>query len=268
MSSMALFTGDPEGRLEVLEAFLKCSLASPKKLREQWEAQLDRITASTFFIIDQSSDLGVERFVHRTMPRLLQQLSHSTEQVQNVLHGQIRGRVLWGATYKARFTEEYNPSIYVCGEVRHRFNNPENQLLRYLVEHIADCLKSIPPAIRQGMCVFPELSYEDLSLEAITTLRLEALETAIHRLQGSVHLREVEAPAEITEFHLLRAATSRLEEYHEAERLYRRYSAYVIERRWESLAAAAQRNLPLPARLDEPAKSWVTLAAALYRTQT
>ena len=266
MSSMAPDMGDPQGRLEVLEAFLKCSMASPDKLREQWEAQLDRITASTYFIIDQSLDLGVERFVHRTMPRLLHQLSHSTEQVQSMLYGQVRGRVLWGATYKARFTEEYNPSIYVCGEVRHRFNNPENQLLRYLVEHIAECLKTIPPAIRQGVCVLPELSYEDLPLEAVTTLRLEALETAINRLLGSVHLREVDTPPEITEFHLLRAATSRLQEYHEAARLFRRYNAYVLERRWESLAAAAQRNLPLPARLDEPAKRWVSLAAALYRT--
>lgn len=266
MSLPAAFIDEHTGRLDVLEAFLKCSLAPPAALRRQWEVELDRTCASTYFIIDQSADLGVERFVHRTMPRLLQQLSHSTEQVQNVLHGQIRGRVLWGATYKARLTEEYNPSIYVCGEVRHRFNNPENQLLRYLVEHIAECLKTIPPAIRQGVCVLPELSYEDLPLEAVITLRLEALETAINRLLGSVHLREVDTPPEITEFHLLRAATSRLQEYHEAARLYRRYKAYVIERRWESLAAAAQRNLPLPIRLDMPARRWISLAAALYRT--
>jgi len=268
VSLPAAIIDERTARLAVLEAFLKCSLAPPGILRTQWEGSLDRITASTYFIIDQSLDLGVERFIHRTMPRLLQQLSHSTEQVQNVLHGQIRGQVLWGATYKARLTEEYNPSIYLCGEVRHRFNNPENQLLRYLVEHIAECLKAIPPAIRQGVCVLPEMSYEDLPVEAVTTLRLEALETALNRLLGSVHLREVDTPAEITEFHLLRAATSRLEEYHEAERLYRRYKAYVIERRWESLAAAAQRNLPLPSRLDEPARRWVGLAAALYRTQT
>jgi hypothetical protein len=279
-------------RLQVLECLLRRSLHPAIDLRQTWGAHPDRVTAATYFILDlvsettqassspqapqgqptqpalSSADLdfsrlaGVDPFVQHTLGRLLLQLSHHTEQRQEVYHGQVRGRILWNATYKARYSEEYNPATYVCAQVQHRFDTPENQLLKYLLEHIEDCLKAVPAEIRCGVCYLPE---GEARLLQDTTQRLETLETAINRLKRSVRLREVTTPETISERHLLRAATARTEEYGAAAGLYGRYQRMVLQPSWEWLAEAARRVLPLPDRLTPASQRWVYLAADLMR---
>jgi len=196
------------------------------------------------------------------LARLLLQLSHSTEQLQAVYHGQVRGRILWNATYKARYSEEFNPTTYVCAQVRHRFDTPENQLLKYLLVHIENCLKAIPDEIRCGICYLPE---GETRLQEDTAERLETLATVINRLKRSIRLREIDTPEVISERHLLRAAVSRTEEYSTAAGLYHRYQHMVLQPSWESLAATARRVLPLPATLTSASRRWILLAADLTR---
>ena len=91
----------------------------------------------------------------KTSTRLLHQLNRRSERMQETYHGQVHGQVLWEATYKARYSEEFNPSIYVCARMRHCYDTPENQLLKYLIERVEDCLKAVPPEIAPGWCFLP-----------------------------------------------------------------------------------------------------------------
>jgi hypothetical protein len=266
--------GSTSGLNEVLEYFTRRCLALPIDFKRLHGLRPDPAVCAVYFLLDLVSgpnatpggtaDLstlaGVDPFIQYTLARLLLQLSHSTEQHPVEYHAQVRGRVLWNATYKARFSEEYNPSIYVCAEVRQRYDNPENQLLKYLLERIECELKDIPPAIRNGRCYLP---YGETRLPQDTAHRLEALETAIHRLKRSARLREITTPIEINERHLLRAETSRTEEYTIAAELYFHYKGTVLRPSWSRLAAIARRILPLPAVLNETTRPWVDLAADL-----
>ncbi len=267
---------NPNNASAVLEYFTRQILAPFDSIERAFGARPDHTTAVTYFLLDLVSghepapageqDLstlaGVDPFIHYTLARLLYQLSHSTEQHPVEYHAQVRGRILWNATYKARFSEEYNPSIYVCSQVRQRYDNPENQLLKYLLEHIEAGLKTIPAFIHKGTCYLPQ---GENRLPQSIARRLEALETTIHRLKRSARLREISAPHEISERHLLRAQTSRTEEYNDAAELFFMYKRTVLQPSWQSLASTARRILPLPAVLDQVSQPWIDLAANLWK---
>lgn len=266
----------PNDSSAVLEYFTRQCLAPYVDLQRACGPRPDQPTAMTYFLLDlvsgpESSPVGeqdlstlagVDTFIHHTLARLLLQLSHSTEQHPVQYHAQVRGRILWNATYKARFAEEYNPTIYVCAQVRQRYDNPENQLLKYLLEQIETGLKSIPSFIHTGTCYLPD---GEQRLPQSIARRLEALETTIHRLKRSARLREIETPHEINERHLLRAQTSRTEEYNDAAELYFLYKRLALQPSWQSLAVTARRILPLPAVLDPATRPWIDLAANLWK---
>lgn len=274
--------GDPMQAHAVLEYFTRRCLLSPVEYKHATDFQAvhgirpAHITCATYFILDLvsashpiavrdqglSTLTGVDPFIQLTLARLLLQLSHSTEQHPVQYHAQVRGRILWDATYKARFSEEFNPTVYICSQVRQRYDNPENQLLKYLLESIEAGLKNIPLAIRRGKCYLPQ---GESRLPEETTRRLEALETTIHRLKRNARLREITTPSEINERHLLRAGTCRTEEYSVAAELYFQYKRTVLRPSWHSLAATARRILPLPDELNETTRSWIDLAADLLR---
>jgi hypothetical protein len=280
----------PDSRASVLECLVRRTLQPAINPRLVYGERPSPVEAATYFILDLAAGLsshplvgqglqgvetlqiprkldlseleGVDPFIHHTLGRLLLQLSHSTVQKQETFHAQVRGRINWSATYKARYGEEYNPTLYVCAQVQHLYETPENQLVKYLVEHIEAALKSIPPEMRCGMCYLPEnrmKSYEDIGR------RIETLETAIHRLKRSVRLRSIATPDQIGERHLLRAETARVEEYADAARLYRRYRRLVLQTSWKSLAEVTRHGLPLPGELNDNSRRWVHLAADLYK---
>jgi len=260
---------------EVLEYFTRRCLASPDVSQRLYGPRPEHAVCAVYFLLDLVSgpqagfpgdqDLsavaGVDPFIHHTLARLLLQLSHSTEQHPVQYHTQVRGRILWSDTYKARFTEEFNPTVFVCSQVRQRYDNPENQLLKYLLEHIESELKTIPQALRAGICYLPQ---GESRLTQDTACRLEALETTIHRLKRSARLREISLPVEISERHLLRAETSRTEEYNNAAELYDQYKRAVLQPSWQNLAAIARRILPLPAVFTSLTRPWIDLAADLF----
>jgi hypothetical protein len=260
------------GLSEVIEYYTRRCLRPPADFSRAHGRQPEHAVCAVYFLLDLAGDpevaptaglgalAGVDPFVQFTLARLLMQLSHSTEQRPVEYRAQVRGRVLWNATYKARFSEEYNPTIYVCAQVRQRYDNPENQLLKYLLERIEKEIKDVPPAIRGGRCYLPQ---GESRLPQDTSHRLEALETAIHRLKRSARLREISTPLEISERHLLRAETARTEEYNTAAELYFHYKSTVLRPSWSRLATLARRILPLPAVLDETTRPWIDLVADL-----
>jgi len=222
--------------------------------------------ASTYFLLDPQPRSGVKRFVTRTLERLVQQLSRSTQQRQMEYRGQVRGRIAWPATFKARYGQDYDPTRFVCREVRHQYDTLENQLLRYVVARIHDCIRSVPKALRNGACCYGP-GTGDLNPRS-TASELADIETVLGRLRRNVRLWEVPLPDQINELHLLRAKTSRVEEYTEVARVYEHYRAIVETYSWEALADASKRVLLLPPDAGPAGEPWIQLGADMLRGQS
>jgi len=254
-------------RLAVVESLIRRALdpwlvtPAPQEISGP---EADFATVAAYFLLDLGPDGGVELFIRRTLVRLVQQLSHSTEQLEVQYRGQVRGRVLWPATYKARYGEDYDPTRFVCREVHHRYDTLENQLLKYVMDQIGECLKAVPEVIRQGTCYLPAT---ERRLSLSTAVRLGQMESVLNNLWRHVRLQEVTLPQRITEAHLLRAETSRTEEYALVAQVYRRYREVVLFPSWGSLVEIGQRVLPLPVRPGGAGEPWIELGATVLRAR-
>ena len=65
--------------------------------------------------------------------------------------------------------------------------------------------------------------------------------------------------------HMLRAETSKLEEYGHVAQLYRRYCDCVESPSWREIVRLGRRCLPFPRRQDAAGEPWIRLAAAIHR---
>lgn len=224
---------------------------------------LDPIQLATYFLLDIDNDgnQSTVSFVTHTLSRLLHQLTRSTEQQPVLYEGRVRGRILWPATYKARYNDGFNPNRYVCRQVNQRFDTPENQLLKYLMVQISDNLRLVPETIRRGVY------YQTGPGQPLrsTAEPLGKIETSLNNLWRNVHLAEISTPDYVTEQHLLKAQTVRFEEYAHAAHLYRRYHALVLQPSWQTLQDVGQRVVCLPAQTGEWEDKWITLSATLLR---
>ncbi|GAB4310821.1 MAG: hypothetical protein Kow0019_08950 [Methanobacteriaceae archaeon] len=71
------------------------------------------------------------------LPKLLRNLSHSTQKETIECKGIIRGRIDWGLTFKERYTRGFNdPSLFICKPASKMYDLPENQLLKYMLWRI------------------------------------------------------------------------------------------------------------------------------------
>ena len=220
--------------------------------------------AATFFLLDAGREDEAEEFAVYTLGRLVQSLNRRCEAQQVEHEGQVRGRIVWPATYKARYSQDYHPGRYVCREVQREYDTPENQLVRYVVERLAECLKGVPASLRAGFCYrAPVLAGPPQPAAA----RLENIGAALARLGRSPYLRQVTLPARITEVHLLRADTADLDEYRTVARFYHAYRRFVVAPTWEGVADAGRRVLPLPRGAEGENELWLRLAADILRAE-
>lgn len=252
---------DPAPRLSqenhVLRSLARAAFHTPPSPAEAFEPGRDLLAPLVYFLLDCSPADCVEDFTSITLGRLVQQLSRSTEQRQVEFHAQVRGRILWPATLKARVSGGVDPTRYVCSEVHHRYDTPENQLLKWLLLRLSEGLRSVPPVIRQGLCLLPDR-------EAVSTAsRLGKMEVALVNARRSLRLNEVSLPLDITETHLRRAESAAFIDYAQVARLYRKYRAVVLNPDWQAIRAAGRRSLPLPAYLGPEGEPWMQLAASV-----
>jgi hypothetical protein len=206
---------------------------------------------------------SAETFVTWVLERLLRRLRHTTEQRQVELQDRVRGRVVWPATYKARLGGGYTPALHVCREVRHRFDTPENRLLKYVVERLHECIQAVPAALRTGACYLPATGGRS---PLGTHERLARMETALRSFRLHPHLREVVLLPRLDDGHVQRAEAARVREYAAAALIYRRYRALVLSPAWpEHVVAAGRRALPLPGSVTPEGDRWIRLGAAVLR---
>ena len=82
-------------------------------------------------------------------------------------------------------------------------------------------------------------------------------------LWRNVRLREITTPEHISEVHLLKAKTARLEDYDTVARLYERYARCVLSPSWRSLAQIGRGTLPLPKDVGPAEEPWLDIGAAV-----
>lgn len=249
------------GETAVLRQLLGRSMAPPGE--GHWSEDFEdggRAARSTYFLLHRDPQADVLTFLSETLDRLLRQLSCYTEQHSRTYRGQVRGRVLWSETLKSRYAGDYDPSRYVCREVRRRFDMPENQLLLYVLEKIRRAIESVPPVMRFGGCYFPASGDH---VAAPIEDSLVEMEGILSRLRSHARLREVELPKVVRPEHLRRAETAKLEEYGQVAALARRYRGLVEEEAEVGVDALAGSVLLLPSRAGGEGDAWIRLAASL-----
>lgn len=226
-----------------------------------------RLRAAYFLLHrDPRGESDVVSFLTITLERLLRGLASQTQREQREQQGRVRGRVVWAATWKARLADAYDPTRLVCAEVRRHFDTPENQLVKFLVETLWSLVAAIPPVIRQGVCCRPGPAGDGSLILVPTGQRIDEIEARLPRPRLHPQLRQIAMPDVITPEHLRRAQTSKMEEYGEVARLYRRYHRCVILRDWPELARLGHSLLPLPAYPDREGEHWLRAAALVLKS--
>jgi hypothetical protein len=248
----------------ILRHLIGLLLADPNEQPPDQILPPDRQAAAkaAYFLLHVDAATDVDSFVVHTLDRLLLQLSHHTQQVPVQQRERVRGRINWPATYKARFEQDYDPARFVCHEVRHQYDTPENQLLKYLLDRIERSLDDVPERLRNGACYFPA----DLDRPPVrVAVWVERLRTTLLQLRRNIRLRGVTLPPVVDEAHLRRANLSRVEEYASVAQLYERYAAIAAAPSLAILIPLGRRVLIVPDRLDDEGETWLRFGAALFR---
>ena len=73
----------------------------------------------------------------KILPQLVRNLVHSTQKETEIMRGNIRGRIDWGATLKERYSQGFDDkSLFVCNPPSKYYDLEENQLLKFLLRRI------------------------------------------------------------------------------------------------------------------------------------
>lgn len=249
---------------EVLRKFITLLMDPP--VQQPWENLFPDnghlAVRATYFLLhhEQAPGGDTEGFVNDALARILRQLSSRTKREHVESQGLIRGKVIWPATLKSRYTGDFDPTRFVCRESRRQFDTMENQLLRYLIEAIRHSISMVPAIIQAGTCYHPTSH----TLAPITVAeRLQKMQDLLLLFRNHGRLREITVPMNITEEHLQRAEQSKMVEYGLVAQLYRRYSSAMDPASWNGIIHLGQMGLPFPAQAEGDGLPWLRLAAAM-----
>lgn len=183
----------------------------PESLEQRYE-EYEQL-ADLHFLLSEP----VVEFVER-LPQRLRQLKTETTRERQISGGAIQGRIDWSETYRRRVSGGANRSQYVCSNRRETRETPENLLLKYIVEELAEILQATE-------------KYFDESTNWInqTWGGNQMLRTQFFRLrEQNVHLQALNKPAhsDITPRMISKAENARKQLYRHAALLYSRYQRY------------------------------------------
>ena len=246
----------------VLRRLVQLLVGPPPPADEVGRLAEDAVVRAAYFLLAVGPHADVEAFITGDVPGLLRQLSRDTERRWSECNGQPRGRIHWPQTAKSRLSRGDDPCCFVCPEARHEYDNPENQLLVYLLDRIESALRSLPTAVATGTCLAVEPGERRL---APTSARVEGMARALQNHRRDGRLRCVSLPGRITEIHLYRAGTQKIRGYCALVPLYEHYRRTVVFASWERVAEIGARSLVLPGAPGAEAEPWLRLATAIIR---
>jgi hypothetical protein len=181
------------------------------------DAQLLGALAQTALMVS----APVQRLILELAPALLRQLSRLNEPERIESRREIRGRVDWSATYKARMGENNDRSLYVCRQIRRQFDTLENRLLRYTLVRLLHLTTHLPPWLANGIFWNERSNFSPVSIALQTGVLRRHLQSHLRH----VYLREVATPEIITGRHVQRARLSKSEMYSEVADMFELHRA-------------------------------------------
>jgi hypothetical protein len=197
--------------------------------------------------------ISARDFVYKTTPRLLPQLTRTTTRRRVELYAGIRGRVDWAASLKERLAAGGNPALFVSQESQRRFDQPENQLLKFLLVRILASVESLPAELDSWLVwAAPESESGQPDSPRLVHLRLEREKMGywLQRHLKNAYLREVSLPVSISAQHLAAARACKNSLYGEAAALYELYREVVEAAAWGRWSQALKSAAPMPAEID------------------
>ena len=247
--------------LAVRDRFIACAARAGGVAHPVGPADTTALThlARTAFLLTPT----VGSFLQVTVPALLRKLSCSTEAKPVEMQGAVRGRVDWAATWKARHTGDPNPALFICRQVERQYATPENALLRYVLETLKVALVEVPSVLRIGVC----WSVRGVNQPAAIYPVLASLQDQTQKHLRHAALRKIELPDSITPQHLLRARSSKTEEYSDVANLYDLYIQLMAKIQNGAAVDMLKEYVMLPASLAGPGENLVKLAALALMTQ-
>lgn len=244
-------------QVHALQAGEPQNLAQFRRL-VQLRGQFGGITAACYLLYRPSDGRqpSVWGFVAQVLPRLLLQLSRTTEVERVELDAGVRGRIDWPGTVKARYAANGGQHVYVCRQRRREFDRPENQLVKFVLQQVEACLSRVPPDLLGWYAWIPGRE-GGLRLAFPLVSELAELAQRVHVLRSSVYLRDVPAPLAIGSQHLLAARTSKNELYGQVADLYELSWAVVEANSWPAWADIIGQTALLPPDMDEATRQLV-----------
>jgi len=154
----------------------------------------------------------VKEFV-KALSRIFRKISHSTQREVFVNRGFIRGRVDWNLTLKKRYSQGYDPTIFVCKPPGRTYNLPENQLLKFILIEMKKLIEETT-----ALSKFEE---KNIRLEELKTKdgkgrwtdRISWLKFHVNNALKHVYLRGVDIPNQVNARMIRRAITARNKDY-------------------------------------------------------
>ncbi|MFQ5422114.1 MAG: hypothetical protein ACE5EY_17335, partial [Anaerolineae bacterium] len=228
------------------------------------DAHLRHSFCAAYFLADTQPGQNVHAFITETLPLLLRQLQRTTQRERVAFQGQVRGRVDWPATTKARAQNDANPALFVCRPPHRQHNTPENQLLKFLLDAIAQQMMQIDPVMLTAV----RWTSAGASAPDWLAQRIDDMRYQMRVAQNHVRLRQVETPDKITPRHLIKARASKTELYGQVADLVMRYQQVVERADWTAVRPILAHTILLPQPGSPHADTCLALAARGFLEQS
>ncbi len=216
------------------------AVTDPQRLLDEDE-WLKRQFGMAYLLADTRSKHDVLVFVSETLPLLLRQLRRTTRRERVTFQGQVRGRIDWPATGKARLQNDVNPALYVCRPPQRQDNTPENQLVKYLLERLNELVHDLAEELQEA-----ELWTAVSDTHIPFNKRLAQIAFYLRQTLNHARLRAVESPPNILPSHLIKAQASKIELYGYVAHLYAQYERIMLHGDWADMRAVLGQAILLP----------------------
>ncbi len=229
------------GRDRFLGYLLRGTAVTDPQKRLDEDDRFRRQFCMAYLLADTHNDYDILAFVSETLPLLLRQLKRTTMRERVTYQGQVRGRIDWPATGKARLQNDVNPALYVCRPPQRQDNMPENQLIKFLLERLSELVHDLTPEMQEA-----ELWTAVSDTHLPFSKRLTQIAFHLRQTLNHARLRAVETPPALTPTHLIKARAAKIELYGYVARLYAQYERVMLQSQWADLHPILGRAILLP----------------------
>ncbi|MFA0832629.1 MAG: hypothetical protein ACC609_01315 [Methanobacterium formicicum] len=162
----------------------------------------------------------VEALVNE-LPKLIRNLSHSTQKEVIECRGIVRGRIDWNLTLKERYSQGFNdPNLFICQPATKMYDLPENQLLKFVLWKIRSLTETIELSIPDELIEQDQWSrWVDIIIEKYLKVK---------KVSKNIYFQQISLPRLIKPKALQKAYRHRNQSYDQVAECYELYEKLFI----------------------------------------